>query len=395
MGIFTMPSLGADMEDGILVEWLKDVGETVLRGDIIAVVETEKGAIEIEIFEDGKLNEILVEEGQKVPVGTALAMILGEGETAIKTEGLEPSEADPGTASLPEMEVAEVVPADLKLAPVATPADQGSALRASPAAREYAIDHNTDLTEITGTGPGGAIQLRDLEATSRRQPKRGIDLDAMRHAIAAAMSRSKREIPHYYLTHRIDVSASQSWLDAYNQGRSPPDRVLFGALLVKATVLAVRDFPEFNGIYERDEFIHNTAVHAGIAITIRGGGLVAPAIQNADKLSLADLMIQMRDLVGRVRRGSFRASELTSSTITVNSLGDRGVDGVLPIIYPPQVAILGFGKIAEQPWVVDGELVPRPVVQMALAADHRVSDGYRGGLFLNAIADRLASPEAL
>lgn len=387
MGTFTMPSLGADMEDGTLVEWLKQQGDTVARGDIIAVVETEKGAIEIEIFEDGKIEEILVPEGRKVPVGSPLATISGAGETVV-SEGIEQAipvevEARPPPQATPDI---------ITIRPIM---DEISEVRASPAARLFAKEHHVDFNGISGTGPGGAIQLCDVKDAKPAPPKRGIDLDAMRHAIAAAMSRSKREIPHYYLTHRIDISAAQNWLDAYNAERSPPERILFGALLVKASALAIRDFPEFNGLYEQDAFTTSQAVHAGIAIAIRGGGLAAPAIQNADQLSLAELMVQMRDLIGRVRRGSFRASELTSSTITINSLGDRGVEGVLPIIYPPQVAIIGFGKIMEQAWVIDGGIVSRPILQMTLAADHRVSDGHRGGLFLNAIAEKLYAPERL
>jgi pyruvate dehydrogenase E2 component (dihydrolipoamide acetyltransferase) len=387
MGTFTMPSLGADMEDGILVEWLKAQGDTVARGDIIAVVETEKGAIEIEIFEDGKIEEILVPEGRKVPVGSPLATISGTGE-AVVSETVEPAMP----LVLEEPEAPEAAPEIVTIRPAI---EEMSEVRGSPAARLFARKHDIDLNGIAGTGPGGAIQLRDVEAAKPAPPQRGIDLDAMRHAIAASMSRSKREIPHYYLTHRIDVNIAQKWLKNYNLQRPPPDRILFGALLVKAAALAIRDYPEFNGLYEQDRFKTSQAVHAGVAIAIRGGGLAAPAIQNADRLSLAELMAQMRDLIGRVRRGSFRASELTSSTMTVNSLGERGVEGVLPIIYPPQVAIIGFGKIMEQPWVVEGEIVARPIVQMTLAADHRVSDGHRGGLLLNAIAEKLDAPENL
>jgi len=386
MGLFTMPSLGADMEDGTLVEWLKQPGDAVKRGDIVAVVETEKGAIEIEIFEDGIIAEILVPEGRKVPVGTALATIATEGETAAPVRLVEPVMAD---------EVQPAIAPPARTEPISAAPVAGQPVRASPAARRYAGERRIDLTGITGSGPGGAIQLRDVEAAKPMGSKRGIDADAMRHAIASAMSRSKREIPHYYLSHRIDVQAAQDWLERYNGERSPPDRILFGTLLVKATVLAVHDFPEFNGHFENDRFTPSQSVHAGIAIAIRGGGLVAPAIMDADRLTLADLMVRMRDLIGRVRQGGFRASELTSSTITINSLGDRGVDGVFPIIYPPQVAILGFGRIAEQPWLSGNDIVARPVLQMTLAADHRASDGHRGGLFLNAIADHLSSPEAL
>ena len=387
MGVFTMPSLGADMEDGTLVEWLKEAGDSVTRGDIIAVVETEKGAIEIEIFEDGTIAEILVPEGRKVPVGSPLATISGAGETEV-FEAVKQAVPVVAEAPAPPEATPEIIP----IRPIM---DEIAEVRASPAARLFAREHKLDLKGIDGTGPGGAIQLRDVRDAKPVPPRRGIDLDAMRHAIAAAMSRSKREIPHYYLTHRIDVNTAQKWLEIHNLQRSPPERILFGALLVKAAVLAIRDFPEFNGLYEQDAFKTSQAVHAGIAIAIRGGGLAAPAIQNADQLSLAELMVQMRDLIGRVRWGSFRASELTSSTITVNSLGDRGVEGVLPIIYPPQVAIIGFGKIMEQPWVIEGKIIPRPILQMTLAADHRVSDGHRGGLFLNAIAEKLDAPESL
>ncbi len=385
MGIFAMPSLGADMEDGILVEWLKGEGDRVARGDIIAVVETEKGAIEIEIFENGKIEEILVAQGRKVPVGTALATISGVADTTAP-EGSE--KAVSVTAGVPP----ETKPALMDIPPMKrTPSE----IRASPAARLFAREHHVDLKGVRGTGPDGAIRLCDVEIAQPGPARGAIDLDAMRHAIAAAMSRSKREIPHYYLTHRIDVTTARDWLETYNAERTPPERILFGALLVKAAASVVRDFPEFNGHFEQDNFVPSETVHAGIAVAIRGGGLVAPAIRNAGTLPLADLMAQMRDLIGRVRRGRFRASELTSSTITINSLGDRGVEGVLPIIYPPQVAIVGFGSIVERPWVQDGKIVPRAILQMSLAADHRVSNGHSGALFLNAMAGKLNAPEDL
>lgn len=387
MGIFAMPSLGADMEDGILVEWLKEPGDNVARGDIVAVVETEKGAIEIEIFEDGIIEEILVPEGRKVPVGTALATISGAAGTGAP-EVVEHARSD-------AMEVPQPAQAKPEITTIPPLVYERSGVRASPAARLFAREHHVYLKDIRGTGPDGAIRLRDVETAKPAPARGGIDLDAMRHAIAAAMSRSKREIPHYYLTHRIDVTTAQEWLGTYNAARTPPQRILFGALLAKAVALAVREFPEFNGHYEHDSFVPSETVHAGIAVAIRGGGLVAPAIQNADRLALAELMSQMRDLIGRVRRGRFRASELTSSTITMNSLGDRGVEGVLPIIYPPQVAIVGFGRIMEQPWVKEGKILPRAILQITLAADHRVSDGHRGALFLNAIAEKLDAPESL
>jgi pyruvate dehydrogenase E2 component (dihydrolipoamide acetyltransferase) len=217
----------------------------------------------------------------------------------------------------------------------------------------------------------------------------------MRRAIAAAMARSKREIPHYYLSHSFDVSAAQVWLEEYNAARAPQERLLFGALLLKAVALALKDYPEFNGFYDAEGFAPSEAIHVGTAIAIRGGGLAAPAIHATDTLPLAELMVKMRDLVGRVRRGGFRSSEISDPTVTVSSLGERGVEALLPIIYPPQVAIIGFGAVLPRAWAVEDKVEPRPVLTTTLAADHRASDGHRGALLLRRIEDLLCTPEAL
>jgi pyruvate dehydrogenase E2 component (dihydrolipoamide acetyltransferase) len=217
----------------------------------------------------------------------------------------------------------------------------------------------------------------------------------MRAAIAAAMGRSKREIPHYYLSHTIDVGAAQDWLAAANAPRAPADRLLMGALFVKAVAKAAREFPELNGFHADGRFQPSRAVHVGVAIAIRGGGLAAPAIHDTADLTLADLMAKMRDLVARVRAGRFRSSEIADSTITVTSLGDRGVEAVWGVIYPPQVAIVGFGRIVVRPWIMEGAVAARPTVCVTLAADHRVSDGHKGALFLERIGQLLAEPASL
>lgn len=386
-----MPSLGADMEAGTLVEWLKQPGDQVKHGDIIAVVETDKGAIEVEVFEDGQVLELLVEEGNKVPVGTALAQISGEGETAQPVVPTPPPEPEPAPAL-------EAIPAP-RTTPPAMPG-----LRASPAARQLAEQQGIDLEKIAGTGPDGAIVREDvatkLESTREVSPadkpsRTAPDLAPMRRAIAAAMEKSKREIPHYYLSHRFEISCALDWLDTYNAQRPPPERLLLGALLLKAVALALRDFPEFNGFYQGDAFEPSEAIHVGNAIAIRGGGLAAPAIHNTDSLPLAELMNSLRDLVARTRRGGFRSSEISDPTVTVSSLGERGVEALWPVIYPPQVAIVGFGAVQDRAWSVEGGLVVRPVMNVTLAADHRANDGHRGGLLLRRIAEILSQPEAL
>jgi pyruvate dehydrogenase E2 component (dihydrolipoamide acetyltransferase) len=217
----------------------------------------------------------------------------------------------------------------------------------------------------------------------------------MREAIAAAMSRSKREIPHYYLSHAVDLTPASDWLARRNAEVPPERRVLMGALFIKAVALTLVRFPELNGFDRDGRFEPATGIHVGSATAIRGGGLVAPAIHDADRLDLETLMARLRDLVARVRAGQLRSSELSDPTITVSSLGERGVDRLYGVVYPPQVAIVGFGTPSRRPWVLDPEVVPRTVVDVTLAADHRHSDGHRGALFLAQLGQRLQEPETL
>ena len=393
---FRMPSLGSDMEAGTLVEWLVKPGDRVKRGDIVAVIETQKGAIEIETFQPGQIEQILVEVHTKVPVGTPLALIRTEGEA--KSGAAVVSRPPPPAA--PRAAAPLRVPAAPSLPPVAPSA--AAPLRVSPAARRLAQERGVDLSAVTGSGPAGTITYADVErrlaaAVAAPEKKRApwLDLEAMRAAIAAAMARSKREIPHYYLEHQVDVTACEQWLTQKNATLPPDNRVLIGALAIKAAALAARRFPAFNGFYRDNKFEPAQAVHIGVAIAIRGGGLAAPALHDADQLALDELMSQLRDLVQRTRTGRIRSSEISDPTLTVSSLGERGVEALYGIIYPPQVAIIGFGKTVLRPWVVDGAIGPRSVITITLSADHRVSDGHAGALFLAEIGRLLQEPNKL
>jgi pyruvate dehydrogenase E2 component (dihydrolipoamide acetyltransferase) len=403
MSEFRMPSLGADMEAGTLVEWLVKPGDRIKRGDIVAVVETQKGAIEIEIFETGQVERILVDLDAKVSVGTPLAQIRSEVEVPAAPAPVRPPvQIPPEGPILPSVPVA-APPMPKPLRPIVGAAPEvAQRTRASPAGRRLAERHRIDLSAIAGTGPGGAITYADVERQLHVTPppsgkKRavGLDLDAMRSAIAAAMARSKREIPHYYLEHQVDVTPSEQWVSRTNEARPPDQRVLIGALALKSVALAARRFPVFNGFYRDGKFEPSPAIHLGTAIAIRGGGLAAPALHDVDQTTLDQLMIRMRDLVQRMRAGRIRSSEMSDATITVSSLGERGVEKLYGIIYPPQVAIVGFGKVVDRPWVVDGAIGPRSAVTITLAADHRVSDGHLGGLFLSEIGRLLQEPEKL
>jgi len=384
-----MPILTADMSAGTLVEWRKRPGDALARGDTIAVVETDKGLIDIEVFTPGVLEKIVVEPGATVPTGAVLAIIR---ETA--------PAAPPGRAVGPPPPAPVVAPARRAVAPAAMPSAR---VRISPLARKRAIELGIDPASIHGTGPGGSIRREDVEqaaaaraAAPAEKPRAPLDRQARaRQAIGAAMARSKREIPHYYLATTIDMHRAMTWLAEENLKRPVPDRLLYGVLLIKAVALALRDVPELNSVWRGGEPVRSDAVHVGVAISLRGGGLVAPALHDTAGKSLGDLMRGFRDLVQRARAGGLRSSELSDPTVTVTSLGEQGVESAFGVIFPPQVAIVGFGKIVERPWVVDGRVVARPLVTATLSADHRVSDGHRGGLFLAAVDRLLQEPGRL
>lgn len=414
MGVFRMPSLGADMEAGTLVEWLVKPGDSVQRGQVVAVVETQKGAIEVECFEEGTVEELLLAPGEKVPVETPMARIRAPGEAPAATAAPPPPPAAPAPPR------AEPRPTPKPAAPPPPPPrPAASGPRVSPAARQRALELGVPLDRLHGTGPEGAVTVADVEAAARgaaaeappspatpsptpaaepERPavRRGFDPAAMRQAIAAAMSRSKREIPHYYLATTVVMAEASAFLEAANRKRPPPERLLPAVLLLKATALALREVPELNGFWLEGGFRPGPGIHLGWAISLRGGGLVAPAIHDVDRRPLAELMAALRDLVQRARSGGLRSSELADATLTITSLGERGAEAVLPVIYPPQVAMVGFGAIVTRPWVDDeGGLVARPVVQVSLAADHRASDGHLGSRLLAAIDDHLQRPESL
>jgi pyruvate dehydrogenase E2 component (dihydrolipoamide acetyltransferase) len=275
----------------------------------------------------------------------------------------------------------------------------------TPPARRPAAELGIDPETLLGTGIDRSVTLADVEAAASQvsrdvsaepaRTRRGFEPSQMRQAIAVAMSRSKREIPHYYLTMTIDMGPSIAWLEEFNRARTPDQRLLPAVLLLKATALALREMPQLNGFWKEGQFVPGSGIHIGWAVSLRGGGLIAPAIHDVDRSALPQLMGALRDLVGRARSGGLRSSEMTDPSFTVTSLGDRGADSVFGVIYPPQVATLGFGRIAERPWVMDGQLAVRPLVASSLAADHRASDGHTGGLFLALVNQLLQEPDRL
>lgn len=388
---FTLPSLGSDMEEGKLLEWRIAPGDAVRRGQVVAVVDTSKAAVDVESWQEGTAFELLVEPGEMVPVGSVLATFLEAGETP-ETVQRHPRPEKPEPAVAIAAAAAPPVPA----APRIAAAGETDRRRSSPAARRRAEDLGLDLATIVGTGPDGAVTLQDVERAGIPAVAAPRDKQAeMRKAIGAAMSRSKREIPHYYLSESVAMRKALDWLGAANAQRGIADRLLAAVLQLKAVALTLNDYPNLNGMFVDGAFRPSAAVHVGVAISLRQGGLIAPAIHDAADKSLEQLMRDLADLAARARAGSLRSSEMSDPTVTVTNLGEQGVESVYGVIYPPQVALVGFGRIATKPWVEDGALVAMPACNASLAADHRASDGHYGALFLAALRERLQHPEQL
>ena len=316
---FKLPSLGSDMTEGKLLEWKVKPGEGVKRGDVVAVVDTTKAAVEVEIWQEGVVHELIVQPGETVPVGTVMALLLAPGESAAPQARKKVSPAARRRAAQLGVDLAgvrgsgpegAVTLEDVERARQPAPAAGASAAapsarrRISPAARKRADELGVNLDALEGTGPGGAVTLEDVEKVARlpsaaekvpdKIPDRNLE---MRRAIAAAMSRSKREIPHYYLSETISLQRAAEWLEAENARRPLPERLLMAVLYLKATALACKSFPDMNGHYRDGGFAPAAAVHAGVAISLRQGGLIAPAIHDMDKLTLTEAMKKLADLV--------------------------------------------------------------------------------------------------
>ncbi|WP_448003686.1 2-oxo acid dehydrogenase subunit E2 [Agromyces bauzanensis] len=484
MGEFKMPSLGADMERGKVVEWLVKPGDYVHRGDLIAEVDTEKTVMDVESFEEGIVAEFLVELGETVPVGTPIARITGTpadgarvGPTEAAPAPAAPARPKPEPKPAPEPEpVGQATPpirhlahqlgvdvehlhgtgrhgaitrADVEAAarigatpaapvtPVTVPTPPTGRVRSSPRARRLAAELGVDLAGVRGTGPGGAVTEADLRQAAEAgapaiappsapaQPEAAPGAAApeaapgaapgappterrattaaeaaervasLRRAVGALMARSKREVPHYYLSTTIDLGAAMDWMQRTNAGRPIASRLVPAALLLAAAAKAAKEVPDINGFFVDGAFQPSPSVHLGVAVALRGGGLVAPAIHDADTLALDELMERLRDLVARARAGRLQRAEMADPTITVTNLGDLGVETVFGVIYPPQVALVGFGRVVEQPRAVNGMIGVRPTVTATLSADHRASDGLRGGRFLARVDELLQKPEEL
>ena len=395
MADFRMPSLGADMESAVLTQWLIKPGDRVKRGDVVATVETAKGIIDIEIFGSGLIETLTAAVGDAVPVGGLLASYRADGEPAV-----------PGpVAAVPGPVIAAPALAGAAAAAPLPRAERTERRPVSPAARKRAAELGIDLASVGAARAGLAITVADVERAAARggeargatpaPPSPSAAPSDMRSVIAQAMSRSKREIPHYYVGTTIEMTRAVRFVETWNAQHPVTERLHLGALLIKAVALALEKAPELNGFWRGGRFEPSAAINVGTATRLRRGGLVAPALEAANRQPLPILMRRFQDVVERARAGHLRQAELAGATITVSSLGEGGAETIYPIIHPPQVAIVGFGSVVTRPWVVGGAVATASVMAATLSADHRASDGHRGSQFLLTIDRLLQEPERL
>ena len=451
-----MPQLGYDMREGTIVRWLKEEGEDVTRGEIIAEIETDKAVVEFSPTTGGVLRRIVAGAGDIVPVGQLIAVI-GDADEALPDELTAP--ASPAAA-------AEQVPATPAPAPVPTPVAESppavpeGEVRASPIARRLAREKGVDLANLTGSGPGGRIVEADVLAAAavlsapggvlasplaRRLAREGgidlssltgsgpggriveadvlaasaapaaetpapapaeaaepaaapagdqVQLSRMRQTIARVTSDSKREAPHFYVAADIDMSKAMDLRRDINDQVDPDNRVSVNDLIVKASALAIGRHPKFNSFFRDDYLQMNPSINVGIAIALESG-LIVPGIPGCESKSLAEIAVASRDLAARATRGTLRAEEYTGTTYSVSNLGMFGVDSFTAIIYPPHAAILAVGAVKEQPVVRSGEITIAQIMKATLSVDHRVADGAEAAQFLSEIKRLLENPVAL
>jgi pyruvate dehydrogenase E2 component (dihydrolipoamide acetyltransferase) len=447
----TMPQMGADMTEGTVVRWLKKVGDTIQRGEPIAEIETDKATVELEAWESGVLQKLVVQEGETVPVGEVIAILGAEGEEipdverkpAAETPARRGSARDAESGRVAAIEIHERAAAAAEEAEPAAargaappgradgagaPPAPGGRIRISPVARRIASESGVDVSAIRGTGPGGRILRRDVEAAlagaaqppAREEAAEAVRptpaapspapeprprpaapgaapvqaLSRMRQAIARRMAQSKREQPHYYLTLDIDMTDALAFRKQLNEAATEEQRVSINDLVVKACALALERHPKFNAEFADDGLRFHPQVNIAMGIAL-DEGLIAPALLDVGHKTLGQIAREAKDLIDRAKNGRLRADEYGSGTFTITNLGAYGVETLIGIINPPQAAILGVGSVMPKAVVRDGQIVARDVMKVALSADHRVTDGAEGARFIKEIQGLLENPASL
>jgi pyruvate dehydrogenase E2 component (dihydrolipoamide acetyltransferase) len=430
--VVEMPKLGFDMAEGTLVRWVRGEGDDVSKGDVLAEIETDKATVEVESSFSGVVHKHLVPEGEVVPVGTPIAVIGQAGEEidlgSMIGESTSPERAQSVRKEEPAAGEAPKSTSDTKISDDTNGHIPGG-VKASPVARKMADEHGLDLTAVKGSGPGGRVVKADIEAyleTPRVSPasdlsEKQVDLttaaptiarpvfspvgpapddvrlplNRLRGAIGRRMVEAKQQVPHFYVTHDYDMGQVMSLRQELNTMLDGTgEKLSVNDFIVKATALALRQYPNLNASLDGNEIIQHGAINIGIAVAVEGG-LLTVACKDADRKPIRQISAEVRAMAGRVRQGKVKPDDIEGSTFSISNLGMFDVVNFIAIINPPEAAILAAGSVVEVPVVKNGEMVIGSRMNATISVDHRVSDGAEAAQFLQALAIYLEEPMRL
>lgn len=415
--IVNMPKLGFDMAEGTLVRWVKAEGDEIERGEVLAEIETDKATVEVESQATGVIIRHLAEEGTAVPVGDPIAVV-GEAGEEVDVEALlgeeraAAAEPEPEPAAKAE-EAEEPAPAaEERAAPSRPPEGDGrypGGVKATPVARRIAEEKDVDLQALSGSGPGGRIVKKDVEEAIEREPAaraeaapafvavgepretQRVEVSRLRQTIGKRMSRSKQDLPHFYVTADLDAAPMMELRRQANEILPEEQKLSVNDFIVKAAALALRQFPNLNASLEGDEIVRHGEVNVGVAVAVEGG-LMTVVVRDADLKPLRTISQEARTMAQRARDGRVRSEDVEGSTFTVSNLGMFDVDHFIAIINPPEAAILATGSVRSVPVVEDEELTVGQRLKVTLSADHRVTDGAEAARWLQVFREMIEAP---
>jgi pyruvate dehydrogenase E2 component (dihydrolipoamide acetyltransferase) len=404
----TMPKLGFDMSEGVLVRWARNEGENINKGDILAEIETDKATVEVESSASGIVRKLLVDQGAVVPIGAPIAIV------GSKDEKIDVPAEKPRPAGEPSKPSPVSTPSPAAAAPVTTsPPVSAGPIKASPLAKKIARDHAIDLSQIQGTGPGGRIVQNDIEAALAAPAKKSaapgagpailpaiqivsredetISQSKLRQAIGRRMSESKATVPHFYVTHEYKVDDLLALRKQINGLLSEEEKLSINDFIVKAAGLSLRHFPNLNSSLAGDKVIRHGSVNVGVAVAVEGG-LLTVVTRDTDQKPLRQTSLELKQMVARARDGKVKPDDIQGSTFSISNLGMYDVENFIAILNPPEAAILAVGSAIEVPVVENGGIRIGSRMKMTISVDHRVSDGAEAAQFMQALAVYLEQP---
>lgn len=411
--VIRMPKMSDTMEEGVIVEWLKQVGDKVKSGDILAEVETDKATMELENYVKGTLLHIGVQKGDAVPVDGIIAVVGKEGEDieAILKEAKSqaPAAEQEETKEEPKAEQSAPTAEPQPAAPAANNTDTSSSsttddrIKASPLAKKMAQDRGIDISRVSGSGENGRVVKRDIEEYKESAaPAAALGavytgeesyederVSQMRKTIARRLGESKFSAPHFYLTMEINMDKTIQARKALNE--YSPVKLSYNDLVIKAAAIALRQHPQVNSAWLGDTIRHNKHIHMGVAVAV-DEGLLVPVIRFADNKPLSQISAEVKELAEKAKDKKLQPEEMSGNTFTISNLGMFGIDEFTAIINPPDACILAVGAMKETVIAKNGEMMVSNIMKVTLSCDHRVVDGVTGAKFLQTFRELLEEP---